>query len=259
MSQAVCPVAEREDEHSGGGGAAESGSDAPLTRASPKAVPQLAGAGPRESRFGGFLVWLYVNAKRRSIQRLALQLALRLEGGEFFSVSARRMFAESHDVHIGMYTHGGCFRPGAFDRRTTIGRYCSIAATAARFGRDHTMDLKSMHGFFFNERFGGDGRTIAKRGELKIGNDVWIGHNAVILPSVTSIGDGAVIGAGAVVNKNVPPYGVATGNPCRVVRYRFSKEMRAQLLEERWWDRPLADLMADLPSFQSPLEDHEIR
>ena len=74
------------------------------------------------------------------------------------------------------------------------------------------------------------------KGDIVVGNDVWIGHGVTILSGVT-IGDGAVIGACSVVSKNIPPYAIAYGNPIRVVRYRFSKEIIEKLLKIAWWDR----------------------
>jgi virginiamycin A acetyltransferase len=73
------------------------------------------------------------------------------------------------------------------------------------------------------------------RGDTTIGNDVWIGREAVIMPGV-SIGHGAIIGSRAVVAKDVPPYGVAVGNPAKIARRRFSDEVVAQLLAIAWWD-----------------------
>jgi acetyltransferase-like isoleucine patch superfamily enzyme len=94
---------------------------------------------------------------------------------------------------------------------------------------------------------------------LSIGNDVFIGHNAIILPTVEQIGDGAIIGAGSVVHKDVAPYAVVTGNPARVVRYRFSEKTIAQLLESRWWLRTIDELSSEIDSFQRPIEGKEIR
>ena len=96
--------------------------------------------------------------------------------------------------------------------------------------------------------------TELKRTELTIGNDVWIGHNAIILSGVSSIGDGAVIGAGAVLYKDVPPYAVVLGNPARVVRYRFSAEKIEELLESKWWEKSIDELLPEIESFQKPLE-----
>ena len=77
---------------------------------------------------------------------------------------------------------------------------------------------------------------------LSIGADVWIGHNAIIMPSVRRIEAGAVIAAGAVISKDVPPYAVVVGNPGRVVRFRFSKETIDTLLNSKWWNKPLDEL-----------------
>jgi virginiamycin A acetyltransferase len=80
------------------------------------------------------------------------------------------------------------------------------------------------------------------RGDTVIGNDVWIGRDAVILPGIT-IGDGAIIGAHAVVSRDVPPYAVVVGNPARIARRRFSETEIDALLAIRWWDWPVARIM----------------
>jgi acetyltransferase-like isoleucine patch superfamily enzyme len=69
-----------------------------------------------------------------------------------------------------------------------------------------------------------------------IEDDVWLGHNSIILPSVKSIGRGAVVGAGAVVTKNVPKYAVVVGNPAVVIKYRFSPEVIDALEKSKWWE-----------------------
>jgi virginiamycin A acetyltransferase len=180
-----------------------------------------------------------------ALRRLVIRLACRFERGEFYSRTLRRIFREYHDVNIGMYSQGGCFVPGAMDRHTTIGRYCSIAQGVRTMNRNHPMDYKSTHAFFFNPRLGYCGEDRIEYTPLSIGNDVWIGANALVLPHAKSIGDGAVIAAGAVVNKDVPPYAVVVGNPARVVRFRFPKEVIDQLLASRWWEKSLEDLNAN--------------
>jgi len=77
---------------------------------------------------------------------------------------------------------------------------------------------------------------------LNIGNDVWIGSNALLLPQTRNIGHGAVIGAGAVVNKDVPPYAVVVGNPGLVVRFRFPPKVIDELIASKWWDKPIEQL-----------------
>lgn len=206
------------------------------------------------SRFSKLLVWLY---GRGSVGRfLAVRGGNRLEGGEIYSDSLREIFRRYHGVRIGEYTHGGCFVPHSFGRNTTIGRYTSIARSAFAATLDHPTEFKGMHGFFFNSNLGYTDH-VRNYAKLDIGNDVWLGHNAVISSNVSKIGDGAVIGAGAVVFKDVPPYAVVVGNPGRVVRYRFSAETIERLLAERWWDEDIEDLAPNILSFDRPLEDGE--
>jgi acetyltransferase-like isoleucine patch superfamily enzyme len=80
-----------------------------------------------------------------------------------------------------------------------------------------------------------------------IGNDVWNGYRATILPGV-SVGDGAVIGAGSVISKNVPPYSIVAGNPVKLIRMRFTKSQIESLLKEAWWDWPTEKINAHIPS-----------
>ncbi|WP_311030059.1 CatB-related O-acetyltransferase [Mesorhizobium koreense] len=113
-----------------------------------------------------------------------------------------------------------------------IGSFCSIAKEALFLQNEHTRTTVSTWPFdraFDNRHCGRD-----LRGPIRVGNDVWIGRRAVILSGVT-IGDGAIIGAGAVVTKDVPPYAVVVGNPARVARYRFDQRQIDALLELRWW------------------------
>ena len=90
-----------------------------------------------------------------------------------------------------------------------------------------------------------------------IGNDVWIGRNAVIKDGVT-VGDGAIIGTSAVVTKDVPPYAIVVGVPARIIRYRFSPEIIEALLELRWWDLPLEKIQ-HLPFNDVPRCVEELR
>ncbi|HEV7257466.1 MAG TPA: CatB-related O-acetyltransferase [Bosea sp. (in: a-proteobacteria)] len=122
--------------------------------------------------------------------------------------------------------------------RLIIGRFVAIAQ-AAQFvmnGANHPMDGFSTYPFqMFGIEGAPDVTAHAHRGDTVIGNDVWIGREAVIMPGV-SIGDGAIIGTRAQVVKDVPPYAVVVGNPGRVVKLRFPEETIAALLAIRWWD-----------------------
>ena len=88
------------------------------------------------------------------------------------------------------------------------------------------------------------------KGDIVIGNDVWIGFEAVILAGVT-IGDGSVIGSRAVVTKDIPPYTIAGGVPAKPIRKRFSDDVAARLQELRWWDWDEEKIRRNIPAIQS--------
>ena len=117
--------------------------------------------------------------------------------------------------------------------RIEIGSYCSISAGVSLIagGEHRTQSVAT----FPIEQLLGTVPFAYTKGPVIIGNDVWIGTNAIILSGVT-VGHGAVIGAGAVVSKNVPPYAIVVGNPGRVIKYRFDSSTISRLLELAWWD-----------------------
>ncbi|MDD9271815.1 CatB-related O-acetyltransferase [Paenibacillus sp. GCM10023248] len=78
-------------------------------------------------------------------------------------------------------------------------------------------------------------RKLKKKGQIIIGHDVWVGNEVTLLSGI-HIGHGAVIGAGTIVSKDVPPYAIVTGNPMRIVRYRFDEKIIDQLLRIQWWN-----------------------
>ncbi len=130
------------------------------------------------------------------------------------------------------------------DDKLKIGKYCSIAC-GAKFlftSANHTLSSLSTYPFpIFFEEWELAAANVAdawdNRGDIVLGNDVWIGYEAVILSGVT-IGDGAVVGARAVVTKDVPPYTIVGGVPAKLIKKRFSDDIIAKLSEIRWWDRP---------------------
>lgn len=116
-----------------------------------------------------------------------------------------------------------------------VGNFCSIARGTNI--QEHNHDSKCITTYFikyrvFNDNYGVD--AISK-GAIEIGNDVWIGTGSTILTGV-KIGDGAVIGANAVVTNDVPAYAIVGGTPAQVLKYRFSTEIINKLLEIKWWD-----------------------
>jgi virginiamycin A acetyltransferase len=201
-----------------------------------------------------FLLFSLYRIPRGHVRNLVLWMVKKLEHGEFYSITLRKIFKHFHDVDIGMYTHGSCFQIYAADRGTTIGRYCSIARGVRILTENHPLEFKSTHGFFFNPELKYCNSRLVPPKPVTIGNDVWIGFNALILPGVTRIGDGAVIAAGAVVNKEVPPYAVVVGNPARVVRYRFSPEMIQKLLASRWWEKSIKEIAPNIDEYTRHFE-----
>ncbi|WP_426123170.1 CatB-related O-acetyltransferase [Pararhizobium sp. PWRC1-1] len=129
--------------------------------------------------------------------------------------------------------------------RLEIGRYCALAqgVTFIMNGANHAMQGFSTYPFgifpgAWRDGFDPAGYASGYRGDTTVGNDVWIGTKATIMPGVT-IGDGAIIGAHAVVAKDVPPYSVVAGNPGRVVKRRFGDDIVERLQAIAWWNWPV--------------------
>ncbi|ARC89805.1 type B chloramphenicol O-acetyltransferase [Rhodovulum sp. MB263] len=124
--------------------------------------------------------------------------------------------------------------------RLVIGSFCSIGSGAAFVmagNQGHRYDWISSFPFYWMSEvpaFEGAENGYRPAGDTVIGNDVWIGSEAIIMPGVT-IGDGAVIGTRAVVTRDVEPYAIVGGNPARIIRKRFDEDSIARLLELRWW------------------------
>lgn len=144
-------------------------------------------------------------------------------------------------LEIGAYTDvvSGC----EFMEVASIGRFCSIAAgvVIGQPRRSHPMHWLSTHAFTANPKL--LRKPLQPEREAtpaRIGHDVWIGRDALILDGV-EIGTGAVVGAQSLVNRDVPPYAVVAGSPARVIRYRFEPELIERLLASRWWELPLDD------------------
>lgn len=138
-----------------------------------------------------------------------------------------------------------------------IGRFCSVAC-GVKFvftSANHTLRSLSTYTFpIFFEEWGLDVKNITKawdnKGNIIIGNDVWIGYGAVILSGVT-VGDGAIIGARAVVTKDVPPYTIVGGVPARQIRKRFDEETIKKLLTLQWWNWDYEKIRKNIPAIQS--------
>ncbi len=122
-----------------------------------------------------------------------------------------------------------------------IGKFCAIA-NGIEFvmnGANHRMNSVTTYPFNIMaggwEKYAPQMSDLPYKGDTVIGNDVWIGQHVTVLPGV-KIGDGAIIVANAVVAKDIPPYCIVAGNPCKVVKKRFNDELISYLLELKWWD-----------------------
>ena len=138
-----------------------------------------------------------------------------------------------------------------------IGKFCSIAC-GVKFlfnSANHTLSSLSTYPFpLFFEEWGLEKKDVTNawdnKGDIVIGNDVWIGYEAVILAGVT-IGDGAIIGTRAVVTKDVPPYTIVGGVPAKPIKKRFSEETISALLEIQWWNWSKERIARNIGAIQS--------
>ena len=168
--------------------------------------------------------------------------------------------ALSQIVTVGDYTINNARIITASDEnKLIIGKFCSIATgSSIILSSGHRDDWISTYPFIHAEnksRFDhfkdSNKRGIVKgKGDIIIGNDVWIGLNAIILPGV-KIGDGAIIGAGSVVTKDVDDYEIVAGNPAKLIRHRFSSSEINELKKIRWWDWPLEKIMENRQFIES--------
>lgn len=166
----------------------------------------------------------------------------------------QKRLQKKRNVRIGRYSYGTPVVHFGEQEGTelVIGKFCSIGKNVHVYlGGNHRMDWITMYPFPAKFDWAKEYREYqVSKGDIKIGNDVWIGADAVILSGVT-IGDGAVIGAETVVTKDIPPYAVAVGNPMRIVKYRFEEEKIAKLLEVKWWDWEIEEIEKNISSLLS--------
>lgn len=153
--------------------------------------------------------------------------------GNYVSVNRRNYI---NDSCIGDFSYTGINTIINFAK---IGRFCSIARNVDIGGMDHDMDyVSTIPRFRIEQALCGSKPVAPKMAHCSIGNDVWIATGAIVL-NKANIGDGAIIGAGAVVTKDIPPYAIAVGVPAKVIGYRCSSELMEELIELQWWNFPL--------------------
>lgn len=152
------------------------------------------------------------------------------------------------DVVVGKYFG---MNESCYVARATIGAYCSFGARTSINPFNHPIDWLSINEFQYHpnsfdwvpeyREIKRLDRTPEMFQHVTVGNDVWSGHNVNVMPGV-NVGDGAVLAAGAVVTKAVPPYAIVAGVPATVRRYRFPEKTIERLLRVKWWDLELSEL-----------------
>jgi len=156
-----------------------------------------------------------------------------------------------YSTKIGKYTYTG---RNFVAWHSKIGSFCSISWNVSVGGANHDYSKVTTHAFLYVKQFGflkDDEKGYDRFSEeCTIGNDVWLGANVVICRGV-KIGDGAVVAAGAVVTKDVPPYSIVGGVPAKIIKKRFNDELTKRLLEIQWWNFPDDVIRANYYLFNS--------
>lgn len=172
---------------------------------------------------------------------VSLAYALTKSPSNLFPDVIPPLVSQDSRITVGTNTYGS---PALWlwheSERIEIGSYCSFAGEVAILGGgEHRTDWVTTYPLrvLFDDPLANQDGHPASKGATCIGNDVWIGYRATILSGVT-VGDGAVIAAGAVVTKDVPPYAIVGGNPAKLIKYRFDNETIAQLMNIQWWNWP---------------------
>lgn len=174
-----------------------------------------------------------------------------------YLIHSSKYLDDCKKYHIGEYSYLGANTEIINKKETTIGKFCSIAADVFIGTSAHPTNFITTHPFAYRkdlpaidnlikippENLVNFEKDIAK--PITIGNDVWIGLRSIVLDGV-NIGDGAVVAAGAVVTKDVPPYAIVGGVPAKTIRYRFSERIISELLELKWWNYPM-EVIETLP------------
>lgn len=168
----------------------------------------------------------------------AVSILVRIDNKSFVHKNARVFKkAKVFNSKLGAFSYVG--------RRTSlvyasVGKFCSIGADCRIGIGGHTSKCISTSPIFTQKRNSlgvqwSNKDIVSPYSEVMVGNDVWIGERVIIIGG-HSIGDGAIIGAGAVVTKDVPPYAIVAGVPAHIIKYRFSEEIIEELLSIKWWD-----------------------
>ena len=160
------------------------------------------------------------------------------------------MRSRLNGVNIDDYSYIG---KSSILHNTTIGKFSSISDCCVIGLPGHPINHLSTSPIFtapFNalrETWVND-RIYKPEIKVEIGNDVWIGYG-VMIPNNIKVGDGAIVAAGAVVTKDVPPYAIVGGVPAKIIKYRFSEDKIKKLLDLKWWEKPYDEIKRNIELF----------
>lgn len=201
------------------------------------------------------LAYKAIRGKHRwTLANIIFKFLHRLEGGPGHSATVRELLANDFQVEVGAYSYGDCLLAGAFPPKVIVGRWVSVGPGVRVYNQNHPLDHLSMHPYFYEPSMGVVKANPMPRHTLVIGHDCWLGRNAIVTPGCKRIGVGAVVGAGAVVTKDVADYAIVGGNPAKLIRYRFPEEVRKILLESRWWERSINEIRQFADDMIKPID-----
>ena len=197
------------------------------------------------------LITLYKNISNDRVRKYLEKIIEKREKGFAYSKSLRKIYADVYNIQIGYGSYGGCFNRANIPGGVVFGNYCSVANNVRIFRANHPTNTFTSHPILFNPVMGYVKKDKLNRLPLIIGHDVWLSANVVILPGVQTVGNGAIIGAGSIVTKDVVPYSIMVGNPAKQIKKRFGDSVIEKLEETKWWTLEFDDLINKIEEFNS--------
>jgi virginiamycin A acetyltransferase len=168
---------------------------------------------------------------------------LRWKREQMTNLALRQYFYDRFDIEVGLYSYG-CFDRWRMPGPLRIGRYCSFGNSVRVVDANHPLDGLTTHPIGYDPNAGVIDHSRINPVPLVVEDDVWVGHNTVILPGCKHIGRGAVIGAGSIVTRDIAAYSIVAGNPARMLRPRFSECVIEAIEASQWWRLTPAELRA---------------